>query len=245
MMNDILEKAKKLLALRDRAGTRGEAEAAARALAKMLDKHRITMAQLHTQGDGGAESAIADEKTPLIVWRRAVTWRRSLIETLCKHYGVAHWSAKRLVGFTRDGRKKYSKAVHLCGRPSDVALVRHLFAWLTVELTRIGSAECAGHGTAFKNSWMLGFAEGIDEQLNQAREEVMQDMGDAAMVLQSRADEANRALEEQVQGLCTIGYTMSYRPEAYAAGQRRGAAHHLGEKLDTGNARALPEAVAP
>lgn len=241
-MNDIIEKAKKLLALRDRAGTRGEAEAAARALAKMLDKHRITMAQLQTEA-GNVESAVADEKTPLIVWRRAAAWRRTLIDALCDHYGVAHWRAKRLVGFTRNGRKKYSHAIHLCGRPSDVALVRHLFAWLSAELTRIGNAECAGHGFSFKNSWMLGFAEGINKQLNQAREEVVQDMGDAAMVLQTRADEAMRALEDQIRGLSHLSYTVSYRPAAYAAGQRRGVAHHIGDKLDTGNARALPEAV--
>lgn len=241
-MQDIIEKAKKLLALRDRAGTRAEAEAAARALARILDKHRITMAEIATQ-KGDDETIVADAKLPLIEWRRAVAWRRSLINALCAHYGVACWRAKRYIGHARDGRRRYVYAMHLCGRPSDVALVRYLFAWLSTELARISEVECAGRGNSFKNSWMLGFAEGINQQLNAAREEIAKEMGDGALALLNRQQEAMMALEQQIKGLTTIKYSMRIHGDAHEAGKKHGKSHHLGDKLDTGNARALPEAV--
>lgn len=241
-MNEILEKAKKLLALRDRAGTRAESEAAARALSKMLDKYRITMAELETQS-GAAEPIVADDKSPLIEWIHGTAWRQALIDTLCRHYGVASWRVKRLNGFTRSGRKQYTCAVYLCGRTSDVALVRHLFAWLSTELTRVGSTECAGRGFSFKNSWMFGFVEGIDKQLSEARSEVVKEVGDVALALSTRADESARVMKEQVEGLSTNKHMVRYKPKAYAAGQLRGESHHLGQKLDTGHVRALPEAM--
>ncbi len=241
-MQDIIEKAKKLLALRDRAATQGEAEAAARALAKMLDKHRITMAEIATQ-KGDTETIVADTRTPLIEWRRAVSWRRALVKALCAHYGVASWRAKTFVGFSRGRRRRYKYAMHLCGRPSDVALVRYLFAWLSAELARISDNVCSGRGHSFKNSWMLGFVEGINQQLNAAREEVAKEMGESALALLDRQQEAHVALEQQVEGLTTLRYSMRIDGAAHAAGKKRGKAHHLGDKLDTGNARALPAAV--
>lgn len=239
MMNDIIDKAKKLLALRDRAGTQGEAEAAARALSKLLDKHRITMAELETK-QGRVESIVANEKYPLIAWERAVAWRRALIDTLSKHYGVAHWRARKHVGYTRSLGKRYRTTIHLCGRQSDIDLMRYMFAWLSCEIVRIAEVACAQHGRSFKRSWMFGFVEGLDAQLKASRQEVLKTVGETAMVLLTRLDEAERAMVEQVSGLKTISYTVRYNGPGHEAGQRRGLSHHLGDKLDCGNTRALP-----
>ena len=130
MMNDVLEKAKKLLALRDRAGTRGEAEAAARALAKMLDKHRITMAELQAH-DGNVESIVADQETPLIVdsvddsllgAKKDVAKQDALIET--DEFDLYRGLHSPYLCFHRDHTPQNSEAFALVGsrsRPIELA----------------------------------------------------------------------------------------------------------------------------
>lgn len=246
-MDRVIEKARRLLRLRDRAATAGEAQAAAHALARMLEKHRITVAELEMRGAGGAEAMVADKSRPLVRYQRLSHWRARLVEVLCEHYGIAFWRRSHVSGTDSKGRIRSNHAIHLCGRPSDVATVRHMFAWLSGEAERLGRKECDGKGTIAHNNWRTGFVEGLDEQLKQARGSIAFGHDEAAIILRERQSEAFDFLRIELDHL---GYKTLYRrfahdEEAHAAGKRRGRAQHLGDSLDDEQKSnlALPEAT--
>lgn len=244
-MIDAIEKAKRLLALKEGAATAGEAQAAAFALAKLLDKHRISMAEIESAGAAPAEGVIADEDNPLTEWGRAIGWKRNLIAALCNHYGVASWRRKHRAGLARDGRLKYVSAIHICGRPSDMDMVRYMYAWLSGEATRLCKSEAGGSGLRHANSWMLGFVDGIQTQLQAARAEAVKHTSSSvALVLRRRLDDAAAKLAEAIDPSNVTYYQNRGDEEARAEGKIRGKNHHLGQNLDAGAHRALPEASA-
>ena len=119
-----------------------------------------------------------------------------------------------------------------------------MFAWLSAEIDRLARIECAGRGLLRANSWRAGFVLGIDGQLNGARDSVVKHHGDAALVLRLRNDDAHDFLRRAVDVIDKKTYHNYMRDaEARAAGKRRGEKQHLGDKLDGGVHRALPEAV--
>jgi hypothetical protein len=245
-MNEVIEKARKLLQLREHAATPGEAQAAARALAKMLDKHRISIAELEMAGEAESEQIVADDNDPLLTYSRLAGWRRSLVHVLCTHYGVACWRKGRIFTDMR-GRRKRKSAMHMCGRPSDMAMVRYMYAWLSTEIERLSRQECAGSGAVSHNSWRRGFVHGIESQLMMARDDASEDNSKAALVLRKRREDAREFMRRAIDGL-TNGrklYGHVYHDAiAYAIGKRRGESQHLGDKLDSGVCRALPSADA-
>jgi hypothetical protein len=246
-VNEIIEKARRLLQLRERAATPGEAQAAARALAKMLDKHRISIAELEMAGEEAAEPMVVDKSEPLVTYNRIAGWRRNLVHVLCAHYGVAVWKRCRSRGWDRRGRMKMAYAMHMCGRQSDMTMVRYMFAWLGTEIERLARQECAGMGAVSHNSWRRGFVIGLDKQLRMARDDASEGRSDAALVLRKRRDDAIDWLRKMIKDLTNGKASHSYvyhDAVAHAAGRRRGEAHHLGEKLDSGVCRALPSKSA-
>lgn len=243
-MSDILDRARKLLRLRERAATPGEAQAAARALAKLLDKHRITIASLEMSGAADAQSMFADKTDPLLTFTRLPGWKSHLIKLLCRHYGVAYWRRKSTRGADGRGRQLYSYAIHLCGREDDVAVVRQMFAWLSVEATRLSHGECEGRGAPSHNSWRRGFVAGIGRQLTGARAEVSTLHADAAMALRNRYDDAREFMRESVEGLrfATRRRKWWHDKHAHAAGKQRGESQHLGDKISDNVVLLFPEA---
>lgn len=243
-MNEVIEKARKLLQLRDRAATPGEAQAAARALAKMLDKHRISIAELEMRGDQDAEPMSVDEQEPLLSYRRLPIWKKNLIRSLCEHYGVACWRVGKWNSYDGRGRRRMDYAMHLCGRKSDMDMVRYMLAWLSTEIGHLSRQECAGMGSISHSSWRRGFVTGLTRQLQMARDDVATANSDAALVLRKRHDDARDFLRKMID-LTKVkkSYHHIYHdPAAHAAGKRRGEAQHLGDKLDSGVHRALPAA---
>ena len=235
MKIDVIDKARKLLALRDRAGTPAEAAAAARALAKLIDKHRIGIAELEAKSETKEQCAI-DRSEPLLQWRRLERHRRSLCSALCEHYGVAWWQSTVAVG--RNGRGNiYHRAVHLCGRPSDIAIVRYMYTWLSVEVERLGNKK---RRAIDRKSFKLGIVLGIQRQLRELRCEVEQEHG---LVLSDRAGDALAALRRAIK-LSTLrsSSTMVSR-QAYDDGFRAGKNLHLGERLERGPTKSLGAAT--
>lgn len=245
-MNEVIDKARRLLQLRDRAATPGEAQAAARALAKMLDKHRISIAELEMRGDQDAEPMSADKQEPLLRYKRLPLWKKDLVRALCEHYGVACWRNGRVRGYDHHGRRRVSYAMHMCGRKSDMDMVRYMFAWLSAETECLSRQECAGLGSVSHNSWRRGFVAGIKKQLRMARDDVAEQNSDAALVLRRRRDDASDVMRKLIDlaGKPRTSYHYLYNdPVAHAAGVRRGEAQHLGDSLDSGLCRALPPAT--
>lgn len=222
-----IDKARKLLRLRDRAGTPAEAAAAAKALAKMLDKHRLDIAELEAEGKQLPEGFMADEKRPLASWKRIEPWRRDLALVLAEHFGVCCWQQ----GFRRPGQCMHHQLC-LCGRPSDVQLVRGMYHWLGAELTRLCIIYCRGKGRRYARSWRDGFVTGIERQLRAARAEVAE-TDSRAIVLYDRAREARDYLQEMFGKLKTHKWSSknAVDREGYFHGRDRGEAIHLGDRI--------------
>ena len=229
--------ARKLIALRDRASTDGEATAAARVLSVFIDKHRISISELEEKS-GNREECSMDDKDPLLTFRNLLPWRRSLCGTLCDHYGVAWWQRRTWQG--RDGRGAvYQRAIYLCGRASDIALVRHTYAWLDLEATRLASKLSPGGGRSAKKSFLLGFVAGIREQLAKGRVTI----GVAGLVLRDRLKHATEFLDAHMN-LKTISYRAHrFDQSAFEKGKRNGRDLHLGKRIEPGGARVLQSAA--
>lgn len=230
-----IETARKLLRLRDRAGTPAEAQAAAHALARLLDRHRIAVAELEAGGSQPAEPFVADKGRPLYEYRRVTVWRRDLGLVLCEHFGVACWvRARQRPGHAREC------AMHLCGRPSDIELVRGLYTWLGAEIVRLGECYCSRRGVRFRSSWQRGFVAGVEQQLRSAREQAKAESS-FAMVLYSRGEDARRYMESllELQKTCWRSRADTHQL-AYLDGLEQGSAIHLGERIAEPDRKELP-----
>ena len=139
-------------------------------------------------------------------------------------------------------------SLHLCGRPSDMSMVRYMLAWLSTEIERLSRQECEGMGAVSHNSWRRGFVSGLSKQLRMARDDVASASSDAALVLRKRRDEAYDFLRGAIENLTDAkrSYHRVYHDrQAHAAGERQGLSQHLGDRLDSGVHRALPSTQLP
>jgi len=226
---DVLDKARKLLNLKERAATEGEALAAAKALAKLVDKHRIEIAKLESAGFQNDEVIALEEDEPLMVYKRKTTWKNDLALTLCDHYGVV---------FMRRSRVGGKKKILLAGRKTDIEMVRYMFNWLSSEIERLTRASGA-EGRVAINSWRIGFVRGLQIQLEEARKEALSDEpASVALVLRCRKKEADRWLTKHLgKELPTIKtQDVSVDPVWYEAGKKKGKVQHLGKSLEEGDA---------
>lgn len=180
----ILKKARDLVRLRDRAGNKSESLAAAKALAKLIEKHRIQMAELEEHVP--FEDFDFPER-PLMQYHRATSWRRHLSNILGQHYGVA------VVERRFPDR---SCSVCLCGKPSDIAVLRFMFRFLQEEMDRLVNQDA--RGLRAQTAWREGFVMGIKDQLDEARKEAQQGHPRAAMVLRCRQNQAIEALKTKL-----------------------------------------------
>lgn len=233
--DNVLSKARKLLRLKERAGTQSEALAAARALAKLLDKHRIAVTELELSSGKTNEPFVANKQEPLYAYRRVTPWRRELGFALCNHFGVALWQRTTVY---RDSEPS-ERSLCMCGRASDIELVRAMYSWLTQEIECLAVAECSGMGRGYSNSWKRGFAFGVNKQLESLREE-LSEAHCSAMVLYGRGDAAKLYLDALLEpkqpgdrkpGVVRWRDRGSHDAYGFASGFLRGKRHHLGEHL--------------
>ena len=126
-MQNIIEKIKKLLALAT-SDNAHEAAAAAGMAAKLMAQHQIAEAELI----GGIEEKATKEIDPLFAGKTLPGWLNILSAGLGKQNSVYTWLHRKSDGTS-----------HVCiaGRPSDVANVRFLFAYLHSEIERLTQKE--------------------------------------------------------------------------------------------------------
>lgn len=206
-----LDKVTKLRALGDRATTQAEREAAYAQAEAIIAKYQIDVAQIEAHTNGAAEEmSLADDA----LWSgaQATSWVGMLGLRLANIHGCAAvWS--RRADVTR---------LILAGRPSDVAIVRYMFAWLHGEIARLSERE---HGKAAKNAFRLGATVGACDAMMRAQKQEsdaaapVQGQG-AAMVLVSRA-EAAHVLFGKVGAASGGGISMS-DDGAFLRGHRAG-----------------------
>lgn len=229
----IVEKLRKLVTLRDRAGTPAEATAAAGRLAALLEKHRMTEAQLEVD-TGTAGEYTAEFKAPIVGWREFKPWRMHLVRSLADHYGVVHW--ERSLRDKKAPRGVRCTSIHLCGRSDDVRLVREMYTWLSSE-----ARPPAGLGRRGADSWRLGFVAGIERQLIDVRAATAAAAAagnQCAMVLVGRQEAAMDELKRQLGKPLeeTRHRTPDFDKRAFVAGHETGRAFALNKRLEGGEA---------
>lgn len=227
----VLKKVRGLRALATSSNV-NEAAAAAAAADRLIQEHRLSEAELESAG--GPCEAIGEDATPIDAFqgRRLVSWKSTLCQVLTEHYGCACYF-QRIGGLT---------GMHIVGRPSDLAAVRDMYAWLTLEIERLVATNASGR--AGKNGYRLGAVVGIREALLRSTKATGPTTGaptgSAAMVLQGRAEEASRWMNAAHEmGKPDKSKLSVTDAAAFMAGRKAGANIHLGASLETGGPRAL------
>jgi len=185
----VIDKVKKLLRLSTSDNVNEAAAAAARAQS-LMDEHRIDQAMIDVSDTGDDEPAEADEKVsdhdhePVEVGRAIATWKGQLLMAVC---GVNACKCYR--GYQpHDGR--YVRNLCIIGRPSDVAMVRHLYAYLAHEIERLCRKENRSYGRTWMNSFRLGAVSEVSRRLR--------------LTAKSAQDEKRKALAGNTKALAVL-----------------------------------------
>lgn len=205
-----------------------EAEVAAAAAARLAEKHRISEAEIEEAGTEPGEQAVQDREVLDDDRGRTIVWKRSLASILSAHFGCA------LVRVPEKVDESFVYRLLIVGRPSDTAIVRYLYAWLSLDLARIATREGRGRGASWKRSWLVGAVTGIREQLTKAAATERATAGAAALV---RLDQRGAAAMEALRSLYPNTRARKARPtyvqrDAYADGHEHGKNVHLGGQIE-------------
>jgi len=222
MNSSIIEKIRKLRALATSSNA-NEAAAAAAAADRLIQEHRIAEAELHADAPEAPTRGEA-----LYTSTRITRWRSQLAGTLLAHYGC--WGI-------HDRTRVYGQIVlSVYGTPSDIEIVRYMYAWLSAEAVRL----CKVKGRTERNSWFVGFVAGIHAQLKTSA--VTPSAGrSAGLVHLASARQRSEALgrQEHPDSRKTPHSQARVDPTAYDAGKNTGANVHLGKGLDVRPTRLL------
>lgn len=228
-LDDVIERVRKLLSLAQ-SNNANEAAAAAAAANKLMDKYRLSHADLECSGQEAAEP-IEEDPDYIYATGKVTMWKWTLLNVLAQHYGCTIWNDTSF-----DTGRQFSR-FRSVGRKSDLTILRYMFAWLTMECSRI-TKNFAGSGRIVINSYCDGFVSGIRQQLAKSREEVKAEASSNAIVLiNARSEEAKTWLFAQRTNLRTVKMASHAHRDrsAYSAGQERGRNMHLGAALDVGS----------
>jgi len=218
----IIDKIKALKKLESGTNSQGEAEAAAHAIAAIIDRYKLAMHELENESQQESYRKEVDKSDLGEGYERLPNYKRVLLNAIAHHCGV------RVISHANgNGLRTRS----LIGFESDVEFTRHLYSWLLVEMVDLCPG---GHGRAYSQSWRLGFAHGIDKQLKLARKEVLESVPDnkrAAIVL-CKSPAVDEFIEKTFPHVklsnFRAGFSNSY---AYLDGALQGESTHLGKRL--------------
>ena len=195
-------KAAALLRLAARAGTPGEAAAAAGRAQSLLDAYELTRGEVESaeqrdeDGDlrsfGEAPEGFVDTSAK---WE---AWRSALLRGICDLHGCYSWRSSRGKGASYE----------VAGRPGAVETVRYFYGWLANEVSRLANESGRGMGRVWRREFSEGAAAEIVERLHEMRNESAAEMSRAGsaggpvtalvVVQQSLA----RIVEEKAQAKC-------------------------------------------
>ncbi|NUP07781.1 MAG: DUF2786 domain-containing protein [Polyangiaceae bacterium] len=212
----VIAKVQKLRALAQSSNANEAANAAA-AADTLIQEYRLSEADLEAKGASGEVPEEAVE--PLFDGgARSVSWRRVLAGRLARHYDVAAYIERNLLG-----NRQVDFAYRVVGRPSDVATLRYMFAWLGDEIERLAKAQPARERASFA----LGVVVGISRQLYESRRVANSTATPgAAIVLASRFEQSVAALDAKHAIKKTIRAPRAGNISGFAKGVQ------TGEQLD-------------
>lgn len=241
-IDDVLAKVRALQELAARSTSADEAATAAATADALLQKHRLSQADVDASAGGPAE-ALCDDPDPLWLGKRRLSWIGRLAAILAEHYGCAVYTRTQVRTRARRRRRPRAPkqeilgvALHVAGLPSDIAIVRFMFAWLSVEVARLAVHEGRAR-SAFAHGAVTGIARALRESQETANAAHAVTHGTvAALVLASRSDATTAWLRAQGE----IGPPRSPRAPKDLSAYARGIA--AGERIDLGR-QALPSPV--
>lgn len=229
---EALQKAAKLLRLA-KSSNPNEAALAASKAQDIIDRFRIEAAALTLDGQTPQQpdEPIQDfGNDPLERLNRKSSWKSRLASTIAKYNACKMYNGH------------YGPSV--IGRPSDVATVRYIYAWLVQETDRLAARDCRGNGVSWVNNYRLGVVDTIGDRLHQQKRET-QDRVRAEVALlavgqsaeaqslalvkinnaiartEERREEVEAWTKEHVKLVGRASY-VRYSSTARAAGQRAG-----------------------
>lgn len=150
---EALQKAAKLLRLKESSNP-AEAALAASKAQEIIDRYQIESAALALANGEQIKEDIKDFGfDPLERLKRKASWKSRLASIVARHNGCKMYN-------------NYNGPA-VVGRPSDVATVRYIYAWLRQEVDRLAERDCKGNGTSWANNYRMGIVDTISERLHQ------------------------------------------------------------------------------
>lgn len=217
-----------------------EAAAAAAAADRLIQEHNLAEAQLQAEGHEDTERPEEDADPLFDYGPRIASWSSSLIARLSRHYGCSGYQAS----FYNADAKRTEWRHKVIGRPSDVATLRYMIAWLTAEIERLAQQN-SGRGRAWLNSFRHGAVAGVCNAMYEERRGVQEQTekagASAAIVLVNSRHDASMAERDRLHPdlkSSTTGRASDWN--AYREGERAGRNVHRGGKLAAGAGHALP-----
>lgn len=224
-MTPIIEKIRKLLAL-SKSSNANEAAAAAAAAQRLMAEHQIAEAELEV-GDGPRESACKSADPIDAFGEQAPTWKGVLCQGLADLLGCEVW-----LEWVKKPGGGLGRLMQVVGRPSDVASLRYLYAWLVSEIERLTQKHAKGKGRTYANSYRLGAVHGCLDAMQTANREVRaKASGEALVRVDERAAESEAVIAALGLNLRTTSRRSRSNAEAYERGQRAGRGLHTGAAL--------------
>ena len=131
---EIIEQVKALNALSTSVNA-NEAAAAAAAANRLIDRYRLTQADLEVE----EETPVIKDQDYIYQSGKVTVWKTRLIHLLTHHYGVAYFND------TSYANGRQVSRYLMVGRKSDMEIVRYMYTWLSLECERLSSLEEGSH----------------------------------------------------------------------------------------------------
>lgn len=194
MEASILRTVKKLLALSHGTNNPNEAAAAMRAATKLIEEHRLNTVELESESSGDKPII---EKEPIIEAGKIEKWQKYLVASLATTNGCDALAGRYMT------RGYFVQYAILVGRPSDIAIVRELYTYLILELTRLYKADQRAD-YLHRGSWWDGAVFAVHAALESGKREARQGARSTAIVLvDKRAQDVADLLKKALPKLRT------------------------------------------
>lgn len=246
--------AKLLRLARGKGTTPAEAATAAAKAQELLDRYKLSMELVESAERTGPEEEVGGDKDPLWKGGKIIQWKRALA---C---GIADANDCQILILAGCRGAKNSAEIQLVGRPTDLQVVRYLFAYLEREIDRLAKEALTtapvhyglSMGAARRvwgNSFRRGAVYEVVNRLRQARVAVRREAaataaGSRALVrLEERSVAVQRWVDENVKGTYKGGSGGRLDRSAVREGALAARSIQIHSGLAGGSAvRALPKA---
>ena len=230
-LSDIVHRVKKLYDLSRSTTSQNEASVAIRAAEKLLQEHRLSLAEIENHDASNLEQPSEDGER-LDPGLRIASWKKYLLSTLCRHYGCTSY-----VGWV-SGIQGGFWALRIIGCPTDVELCKLQYGHIKQQIDQLTAANASGRGRSYCDSYRKGMISAFGKYLESTRIQVRKAATTTALVrLDQKAAEAKQKMQELYPDLRTgPGWTAS-TSSGWDHGQRDGKKLRFGCELGAGVAR--------